>query len=132
MRVLRVHSWVALDPTGAPVAKVGGDVYDRWTRYDASDPDHPVVTQVEPGPAMGLAYVVAPDCWRQGFGTATLRAAVQHPNVANVRLFAAGIDADNTASLRCASAAGFAPDVTEPDWEGIVYYLLRRPIEARP
>ncbi len=125
-RVLRVHSWVALDLTGAPVAKIGGDIYDRWTRYDGSNPEHPVVGSVEPGPAMGLAYVVAPDYWRQGFGTATLRAAVQHPDVADVRLFAAGIDADNTVSLRCASAAGFAPEVTEPDWEDTIYFLLRR------
>jgi RimJ/RimL family protein N-acetyltransferase len=37
-----------------------------------------------------------------------------------------GIDADNEASRRCASAAGFTPDVEEPDWEDTVYYQLRR------
>lgn len=59
--VLRSHSWVAVDDVGAPVGKVGGDVYDRWTRYDGSRPrEEPVVTAVEAGPAMGLAYVVDP------------------------------------------------------------------------
>jgi hypothetical protein len=58
--VLRVHSWVALDAAGEPVAKIGGDVYDRWSRYDGSRPEHPVVSALEPGPAMGLAYVVDP------------------------------------------------------------------------
>lgn len=125
-RVLRVHSWVALDPTGAPVALVGGDVYDRWSRYDGSCADHPVVTAVEAGPAMGLAFVVAPDRWREGFGAATLRAVVAHRDVQDVRLFAAGVDVDNAASQACAAAARFVPDVTEPDWEDMVFYLLRR------
>ncbi len=49
-----------------------------------------------------------------------------HPDVADVRVFAAGIDADNTASRRCAVSAGFTPDVDEPDWEDTVYHLLRR------
>lgn len=124
--VLRLHSWVALDPMGAPVALVGGDVYDGWCRYDGSRADHPVLTAVEAGPAMGLAYAVAPDRWREGFCAASLRAVVAHPDVRDVRLFAAGVEADNMASRACAAAAGFVPDVTEPDWEDTVYYLLRR------
>lgn len=58
--VLRPTRWVALIGAGDPVAKIGGDVYDRWTRYDGARPDRPVVTAVEPGPAMGLTYVVDP------------------------------------------------------------------------
>ncbi len=124
--VLRVHSWVALDVAGEPVAKIGGDVYDRWNRYDGSRPEHPVVGAVEPGPAMGLAFVVSPARWRQGFGRAVLDAAVAHPSVRDVRLFAAGIDADNHASRACAAAAGFSSAADEPDWEDTVYYVLRR------
>ena len=121
---LRAHSWVAL-ADGRPVGKVGGDVYDRWARYDGSDPDRPVVTAVEPGPAMGLALVVDPARWGQGVGRGMLGAVLAHPDVADVVLFALGIDADNLASRRCAEAAGFRPDDPEPDWEGTVYYLLR-------
>lgn len=124
--VLREHSWIALDATGEPVAKVGGDVYDRWTRYDGSHPDRIVIRAVEPGPAMGLAYVVDPARWRRGFGRATLRAAANHPDVCDVRIFVAGIDTDNEPSRRCAASAGFRPEVAEPDWEDTVYYLLRR------
>ena len=127
-RVLRAHSWLLLDANGSPVAKVGGDVYDRWTRYLGEGPDGPLIGGSEAGPAMGLAYVVDPAHWRQGYGTAALRAVLETAEVADVRLFVAGIDADNVASSRCARSAGFAPDDPEPDWEGTVYHLLRRPV----
>jgi RimJ/RimL family protein N-acetyltransferase len=124
-RVLRSHSWVAFDDAGAAVAHIGGEVYDRWCRYDEG-PAGPVVDAVEPGPAMGLAYVVDPRRWRQGFGTATLRAVMAAPEVADVVLFAAGIEPGNVASARCAVAAGLLPDSLEPDWEDIVHYIRRR------
>jgi len=124
-RVLRTHSWVAFDAAGDPVAKVGGEVYDRWCRYTET-PDGPVVDEVEPGPAMGLAYVVDPARWRRGFGVATLRALIAAPEVADVVVFAVGIDADNVASARCARAAGLTPDRLTPDFEGTVFHLLRR------
>ncbi|MGK5681952.1 GNAT family N-acetyltransferase [Actinoplanes sp. URMC 104] len=116
MRVLRVHSWVALDEEGVPVGHVGGDVYDRWAEDGKS----------EPGPSMGMAYVVDPRRRRQGYGTATLRAAVGAPEVAEVRVFALGIEPENTASVRCAVAAGFRADDPQPNGEGVVYHLLRR------
>ncbi len=109
MRVLRSHTWLAWSHD-EPVGYLGGEVYDRWTTYDGSDPDHPVVTGSEPGPAMGSAYVVDPARWRRGFGVAVLRAWVEAPEVADVRVFALGIEHDNLASTRCALAAGFVPD----------------------
>jgi hypothetical protein len=53
--------------------------YDRWTRFDGSRPDQPVIEPVEPGPAMGLAYVVSPDRWRRGFGRAAILAGRSAP-----------------------------------------------------
>ena len=128
-RVLRTHSWVALDRDRRVVAHVGGEVYDRWCRYRET-PDGPVITGAEPGPAMGLAYVVDPRRWGGGAGRGTLAAVVAEPAVADVVVFAAGIEPGNVASVRCATAAGFAPDDPEPDFEGIVYYLWRRPAYA--
>ena len=124
--VLRVHSWIVLDEADAIVAKVGGDVYDRWARYDGEVPDGPIVSRVEDGPAMALGYVVDPARWGRGIGRRTLQTVVASPDVADVRIFAAGIDADNAASRRCAVAAGFLPDDPEPDREGTVHHLLRR------
>ncbi len=126
-RVLRTHSWLVLDADEVPVGKIGGDVYDRWTRYLGETPDGPIIDGWEPGPAMGLAYVVEPGRWGRGFGTAALRAVTSSPEVADVRLFVAGIDADNTASSLCARSAGLVPDDPEPDWEGTVHHILRRP-----
>lgn len=123
--VLRAHSWLVLDG-GVVFAKIGGDVYDRWTRYEGEGPDGPLVSGVEDGPAMGLAYVVDPARWGRGIGRQALHTVVASPVVADVRLFVAGIDADNTASRRCAEAAGFRPDDPEPDHEGTVHHLLRR------
>ncbi len=67
-------------------------------------------------------------CCASGSGLvrAVLRAVLAHPDVTDVRVFAAGVDADNQASQRCAAAGGFRPDVAEPDWEDTVYYLLPR------
>jgi RimJ/RimL family protein N-acetyltransferase len=123
-RVLRDHSWVVYDASGVVVANIGGEVYDRWCRY-SEGPDGPVIEAVEPGLSMGLAYVVDPRRWRQGFGTAALLAVMAAPEVADVVLFAAGVEPDNVASVRCAVAAGMRPDCSEPDWEGFVYYLRR-------
>ncbi|MBL7258374.1 GNAT family N-acetyltransferase [Paractinoplanes lichenicola] len=110
--VLRVHSWVVLDEDGVPVAHIGGDVYDRWYR--------------EPGRSMGLAYVVDPGRQRQGYGRSALLAVVTAPETADVAIFAVGIEPENVASVRCATAAGFTPDDPEPDFEGIVYHLRRK------
>jgi RimJ/RimL family protein N-acetyltransferase len=123
--VLRAHSWVAFDDAGAAVAHIGGEVYDRWCRY-TEGPDGPVIDAVEPGPAMGLAYVVDPRRWRSGFGTATLRAAMDAAEVADVVLFAAGIETGNVASARCATAAGLLPETAIPDWEDMIHHIRRR------
>ncbi|WP_250037935.1 GNAT family N-acetyltransferase [Paractinoplanes maris] len=118
-RVLRDHTWVALDTDGKPVALIGGDVY-------TSGPELGPAHAAGNGSEMGFAYVVDPGRWRQGYGTATLLALIAHPAVADVVLFTAGIEPENAASTRCAAAAGFHPDDPAPDEEGIVHHLLRR------
>jgi RimJ/RimL family protein N-acetyltransferase len=123
--VLRDHTWVAFDDSGAAVAYIGGDIYDRWSRY-SEGPDGPIVGEPEAGPAMGFAYVVDPRRWRQGFGAATVRAVMDAPEVSDVVLFAAGIEPDNIASARCLTAAGLLREPGAPDWEGIVHYIRRR------
>ena len=49
--------------------------------------------------------------------------------MADVRVFAAGIEPANVASVRCAMAAGMTPATTTPDDEGIIHYLRRRELQ---
>jgi RimJ/RimL family protein N-acetyltransferase len=121
--VLRAHTYVGLDPTGTPVAQIGGDVYDRWTLWD---PATERVTATWPGLAMGSAYVVDPARWGRGLGRAALRALVAAPELADVGQFVLGIEPDNVASLRAGAAAGFRPLTTEPDDEDMLYLRLAR------
>jgi RimJ/RimL family protein N-acetyltransferase len=124
-QVLRTHSYVAVDDAGRPVAQIGGDVYDRWTRWD---PVAERVLSTDPRRTMGAAYVVAPACRGHGYGSAALRALVAAPETADVEQFVLGIEPGNAASLRVAAAAGFTPLTSEPDAEDMVYlHLVRRP-----
>lgn len=121
--VLRSYGWIGTDPDGVPVAFIGGDVYDRWVRYHGEDVDGPILSDADERPAMGLGYVVDPERWRHGYGRAAIEAVLRHPDVADVEIFFCGIDADNLASRNCAAAAGFSCPITEPDFEGMLYYL---------
>jgi RimJ/RimL family protein N-acetyltransferase len=122
-RVLRAHTYVALDDGGTPVAQIGGDVYDRWTLWN---PVTERVTATDHRRTMGAAYVVDPERWRRGYGRAALQAFVAAPELADVEQFVLGIEGDNVASLRAATAAGFAPLTTEPDAEDMLYLHLVR------
>ncbi|MGK5111867.1 MULTISPECIES: GNAT family N-acetyltransferase [unclassified Geodermatophilus] len=122
-RVLRAHSFVVLDDTDRVVAQIGGDVYDRWTTWDA---ERERVLDEDARRTMGAAYVVDPALTGQGYGRAALTALVEAPETADVEQFVLGIEPDNAASLRAAAAAGFRPLTTEPDAEGMVYVHLLR------
>jgi len=123
-RVLRAHSFLALDGEGAPVAKIGGDVYDRWTTWD---PAAEQVISTDERRSMGAAYVVDPARWGRGYARASLLALVAAPELADVEQFVLGIEPDDTASLRAAAGAGFEPLTTEPDAEDMLYlHRLRR------
>lgn len=123
-RVIRSHTFVALDDDGRPVAQIGGDVYDRWTVWE---PVTERVTATDPRRTMGSAYVVDPARWGRGYGRATLRALLAADETQDVEQFMLGIDADNVASLRTAAAAGFTPLTTEADSEDMLYVRALRP-----
>lgn len=110
--VLRAHGWVVTDG-GAPVAYIGGDVYDRWR-------DAPLEV------SMGMGYVVDPARRRRGYGRAAVLAMLAHPDLADVARFYCGVDADNVASRRCVASAGFELVDPVPDEDDTVYYRRGR------
>ncbi|MGH3445887.1 MAG: GNAT family N-acetyltransferase, partial [Nocardioidaceae bacterium] len=71
-------------------------------------------------------YVVDPPRRRQGYATAMICAVMAMPELADIALFAAGVEPANVASARCLTKAGFRAQRDEPDWEGIIYYIKRR------
>src|SRR4051794_6112866 len=92
MRVLRSLGWVALDAMQAPIAFIGGDVYDRWVRYHGQGPHDAIISDEINARTMGLVYVVDPARWRQGYGRAAISTMLEHPDLADVELFFCGID----------------------------------------
>jgi RimJ/RimL family protein N-acetyltransferase len=122
-RVVARGAWIAYDGT-TPVGLVDAEVYDR-AAPDAGASDH------SPGPAAALALAVDPTRWGRGYGRAILRALVEQPELAAVRLFEATAEPDNPASIRCLEAAGFARTADAPDDEGMLGFVLRVPTERR-
>jgi len=100
---------------------------DRWTTWEGGPMGKGVVATF-PVASGNLAYVVDPVVRRQGYGTAMIATLVTRPELAHIELFAAGVEPDNVGSVRCLRAAGFDAMDSEPDWEGIVYYVHRRSI----
>jgi GNAT superfamily N-acetyltransferase len=114
------HDWLAWDG-GTAVGYIGCTTTDRWTTWDGS-PGGGGVTATIGVPAANVSYVVAPARRRRGYGTAMIGALLARPELAHVRLFAAGVEPANTGSVQCLRSNGFAPLDPEPDWEGTVYY----------
>jgi RimJ/RimL family protein N-acetyltransferase len=99
---------------------------DRWTTWEGG-PNGRGVIATFPVASSNLDDVVEPALRRRGYGTAMIAALLTLPDLAHIELFAAGVEPDNVASVRCLRAAGFEAPESQPDWEGIVYYLRRRP-----
>ncbi len=73
-----------------------------------------------------LALCVDPATRHQGVGQAMLAALSRRPELAAVRRLAAGVEPANQTCVGCLHAAGFRPYTTEPDFEGMLYYLHDR------
>lgn len=124
--VLRSYGFLVLH-RDSPVAFIGGDVYDSWSRHQGGGPEGPVLTDAEPRPCMGFCYVVDPARRRNGYGRAAILALIHHSELDDVTSFFCGIDADNHASRRCVERAGFRLDTPEPDHQDTLYYRRGRP-----
>jgi RimJ/RimL family protein N-acetyltransferase len=118
------YAWVAWDGD-RPVGLIDCGTTDRWTTWDGGPDGRGVIASIAE-PSANISYVVDPTARRCGYGRAMLRELPDVPELAHVKVFAAGIEAGNVASIRCARSAGFDPLSSEPDWEGIIYYVKRR------
>jgi GNAT superfamily N-acetyltransferase len=117
-------AWVAWEGD-RPVGLIDCGTTDRWTTWEGGPSGRGVIATM-PIPSANMSYVVDPAARRCGYGSAMVRELLNVPELAHVKLFAAGIEFGNLASIQCARSAGLDPLSSEPDWEGIVYYVKRR------
>jgi RimJ/RimL family protein N-acetyltransferase len=108
-----------------PVGYVDCGTFDRWTTWEGRLEGRGVVGVIEE-PSCAIAYVTDPTQRRKGYGAEMILALMEMDALEHVTLFAAGIETENTASVRCLLSAGFQPLDPAGDWEGIVYYARRR------
>jgi RimJ/RimL family protein N-acetyltransferase len=119
------HEFVAWDED-VPVGYIDCGTFDCWTTWEGG-PDGRGVVGVIDEPSGGMAYVTDPAQRNRGYGTEMVLSLMRLPELGHVQFFGAGVEPENTASVRCLLAAGFRPLDPVADWEGIVYYGRRRP-----
>lgn len=111
---------------GVPVGYVDCGTFDRRVIYGGEGPDGPIIIDTIDAITGAIAFTIDPTRRRQGLATRMIRALTDHPDLAAVELFEAGVDPDNIASRRCLEAVGFALRSVEPDFEGMLYYQAWR------
>ena len=104
-----------------PVGYIDCGTFDRWTTWDGEK-----VTESIDVPSGGLALTVAPACRRKGYGRQMLNAVCEVPEMADIKLFGAGVDPENVPCVACLKSAGFTQWDPESDFEGMVYFLRSR------
>ena len=118
------YRFIAWDGS-APVGYIDCGTFDRWTTWEGGPEGRGVVGVIDE-PSGAMAYVIDPARRRRGYGRDMVRTMMAIPALEHVSLFAAGIEPENTASVRCLLSAGFQPLDPVSDFEGIVYYARRR------
>jgi RimJ/RimL family protein N-acetyltransferase len=108
-----------------PVGYIDCGTYDRWATWDGSTGSRGATAVIDV-PAAAITYVVNPMVRRRGYCVEMIHALTRMPELENVGLFGAGVEPQNTPSIRCLKSAGFSPLESVPDWEGIVYYVWQR------
>jgi RimJ/RimL family protein N-acetyltransferase len=116
--------WLAWEHEAA-VGFIDCGTYDRWTTWEGGERGRGVIA-VMPVPSGSISYVVDPTRRGRGHCTRMIMELMRQPELAQIRLFGAGVEPDNLASIGCLVAAGFEPLDAEPDWEGMVYYVKRK------
>jgi RimJ/RimL family protein N-acetyltransferase len=116
--------WLAWEHEAA-VGYIDCGTYDCWTTWEGGEGGRGVRSVIHL-PSASISYVVDPTRRGRGHGTRMIVELMRLPDMAEIRLFGAGVEPDNLASIGCLVSAGFDPLDSEPDWEGMVYYVKRK------
>lgn len=115
------HHYLAF-ADGTPVGYIDCGIFDRCTVYGGEGPDGPIILDTIDAVSGAIAFTIDPTHRRQGLATRMIRALTEHPDLATVQLFEAGVEPDNHASRRTLEAAGFTLPSEKPDFEEMLYY----------
>jgi RimJ/RimL family protein N-acetyltransferase len=116
--------WLAWEHEEA-VGFIDCGTYDRWTTWEGGERGRGVISAI-PVSSAAISYVIDPMRRGRGLCSRMIVELMRQPEVAQIRLFGAGVEPDNLPSIGCLVLAGFEPLDAEPDWEGMVYYVNRR------
>lgn len=108
-----------------PVGYIDGGIGDRYARYEREKDGHESLHDIENVHSMAISYVVDPTQRGKGYGVAVIHTLLARPELESVKIFFAGVEPKNTASIKMLEKAGFTSDY-QPDFEGMIYFLLRR------
>jgi RimJ/RimL family protein N-acetyltransferase len=74
--------------------------FDQWPTWEGGSDGRGVMSVIDE-PSGAIAYVIDPALRRRGYGTDMILTLLKVPEVEHVVLFAAGIEPENIASVRC-------------------------------
>jgi RimJ/RimL family protein N-acetyltransferase len=109
-----------------PVGQIDCGVFHRWVEYLGTGHDGPIYGASLERPTGSIAYVVDPKLRNRGWARAMITELMNRRELEVVRIFEAGVEPENVASIRCLFAAGFALENTDPDFENMLYLTFRR------
>jgi RimJ/RimL family protein N-acetyltransferase len=115
--------WLAWEHEEA-VGYIDCGTYDRWTTWEGEEGGQGVIAVIAV-PSASITYVVDPALRGRGHCTGMIEELMRQPELAQIRLFGAGVEPDNLPSVGCLVSAGFEPLGVEPDWQGMLYYVSR-------
>ena len=124
-RQLGAHHYLALADS-TPAGYIDCGTFDRYTVYGGEGPSGPIILETIQAVTGSIAFVIDPQMRGRGLGRAMITAMLARSELRDVELLEAGVEQQNTASRRCLEAAGFKLRSPEPDFEGMLYYRVRR------
>lgn len=100
--------------------------YYAWMALEGAVSVGAAFLQVEPDDPQSFTFLVNPSLRSQGYGRLIVQGLMARPEVAEVKEWRVGIEADNLASQRCLASVGFVLDDPTEDEDGFLQYTFIR------
>ncbi|MNW31156.1 hypothetical protein D3C74_80640 [compost metagenome] len=98
--------------------------YYVWLAIENDQTVGMAMVEAESNVIGNVALVVNPSLWSRGYGRAILKKVLFLPEMDFIKKWVAGIEEDNTASLKCFQSEGFSFEGSQTDEDGF-YSLIQ-------